>query len=744
MTSETSKSGAYRKVCLTCGKEFAEDVLLCPQDDELLTPIKADTLIGTVLSGSYEILEKLGAGGMGLVYKARHILMKRMVAIKIMLPQLIASVSALKRFKQEAQAASSLNHPNILTVYDFGVTPDGMPYLVMDFLEGTNLSKILEANQSLPMETAIDVFIQTCTGLSHAHRKGIVHRDLKPANIMLVEHEGRSNFVKIVDFGMAKIVGTMDGEGEDLTKSGEVFGSPLYMSPEQCMGKVLDARADVYSLGCVMYRVLTGVTAVSGATAIECFSNHVSGVLKPFAEVAPDAVYPPGLETIVFKAMAKDPADRYQSMDELKDALMEMSKLELSGLYAHMVSSGYAQKETVSVAGLAATMMADAAAPESALGMTKAAQAAATAAKAAAATAAAPPSGKLPLIPIAIVTGIIALGGIGYFVSQQNAPKSSDPAAVQSDDKEAGFEEIMKRGHAAFEHGDFEAALTHFEDALVKAKAKGSYEKQVPEAQIWIGKSCYELGQFDKAITACQAVLSARESSRQMTATDASEALNELGKIYLAKDNYKESKAYFEKALAIRKAYKGAEHDQVAESLFGLGNLALAQGQMTQATSLLTQALAIADASAAFDPVSKAYIESALGQSYQLTKKFGKARELYQKALDLREKSLSPDNPAIAESLLFLGTLEYSQRNLTTSETLLTRAAEIAARAPGKSRATLAEIQFCLAVLYDTKRDKTRALDMAQKSYDIRRNELGSSDPKTKDAQTLLNRLKGR
>lgn len=677
---------------------------------------------------------------MGLVYKARHILMKRMVAIKIMLPQLIASVSALKRFKQEAQAASSLNHPNILTVYDFGVTPDGMPYLVMDFLEGTNLSKILEANQSLPMETAIDVFIQTCTGLAHAHRKGIVHRDLKPANIMLVEHEGRSNFVKIVDFGMAKIVGTVDGESEDLTKSGEVFGSPLYMSPEQCMGKVLDARADVYSLGCVMYRVLTGVTAVSGATAIECFSNHVSGVLKPFAEVAPNVSYPPGLEAIVFKAMAKDPAERYQSMEELKDALMEMSKLELSGLYAHMVNSGYAQKETVSVTGLAATMMAEAAAPESALGLTKAAQAASVAKTAQ--TAPVAPAGKVPLIPIAIVAGIIALGGIGYFVSQGHAPKSNEPAAVQADDKEADFEEIMKRGHAAFEHGDFEAALTHFEDALAKAKAKGSYEKQVPEAQIWIGKSCYELGQFDKAISACQAVLSAREASRQMTATDASEALNELGKVYLAKDNYKESKAYFERALSIRKAYKGTDHDQVAESLFGLGNLALAQGQFTQAIGLLTQALTIADASPAFDPVSKAYIESALGQCYQLTRKFSKARELYQKSLDLREKNLSPDNPAIADSLLYLGTLEYTQRNLTTSETLLTRAAEIAARAPGKSRTTLAEIQFCLAVLYNTKHDKTRALDLAQKSYEIRRNELGSSDPKTKDAQTLLNSLK--
>ncbi|HMW92539.1 MAG TPA: serine/threonine-protein kinase, partial [Candidatus Obscuribacter sp.] len=174
MLSKETHSGSYRKICLTCGKEFAEDILLCPDDDELLTPIKADNLIGTVLSGKYEILEKLGAGGMGLVYKAKHTLMKRLVAIKIMLPQLIASVSALKRFKQEAQAASSLNHPNILTVFDFGVTPDGMPYLVMDYLEGTNLTKLLETNQHLPLDVAVDIFIQTASGLAHAHRKGIV------------------------------------------------------------------------------------------------------------------------------------------------------------------------------------------------------------------------------------------------------------------------------------------------------------------------------------------------------------------------------------------------------------------------------------------------------------------------------------------------------------------------------------------------------------------------------------------
>ncbi|MBA4079020.1 MAG: hypothetical protein C0508_28580, partial [Cyanobacteria bacterium PR.023] len=307
-------------------------MIICPDDDTLLTPLLVDTLIGTTLADKYQILEKLGSGGMGLVYKAKHLLMKRLVAIKLMLPQFAASATALKRFRQEAQAASHLNHPNILKVYDFGVTPQGLPYLVMDLLEGTNLSAELTKHNYLPLERALKIFVQTCAALYHAHQKGVIHRDLKPGNIMLVDYDGQSDVVQIVDFGMAKILSEMDGENEELTKTGEVFGSPMYMSPEQCMGRELDGRSDIYSLGCVMYRTLTGRPAVAGASAMECFNKHATALPAPFAEVAPELMLPPSLEAIIFKAMAKEVHERQDSMAQLREELLaELGQAELSG-----------------------------------------------------------------------------------------------------------------------------------------------------------------------------------------------------------------------------------------------------------------------------------------------------------------------------------------------------------------------------------------------------------------------------
>lgn len=846
--SKEAQSGSYRKVCLTCGKEFTEDIVLCPDDDELLTPVKTDSLIGTMLSGKYEILEKLGAGGMGLVYKAKHTLMKRMVAIKIMLPQLIASVSALKRFKQEAQAASSLNHPNILTVYDFGVTPDGMPYLVMDFLEGTNLSKMLDANQHLPLDAAVDIFIQAASGLGHAHRKGIVHRDLKPANIMLVEWEGRKNFVKVVDFGMAKITGAVDGESEDLTKSGEVFGSPLYMSPEQCMGKTLDARSDIYSFGCVMYRVLTGVTAVSGQSAIECFSNHVSGVPRCFAEVVPDFQFPPGLEEIVFKAMAKEPEQRYQSMDELKDDLVELARKEMSGLYGTLSGSIYAQKETNSVASLnmsevAAQARAEgvAAADEEVVSQTvrvpsaggtdappvfrsittdartpEQARAAAsgkdttdkpavsaekqsqtgpqkvdeaqlrTFVGAGAGSGAGSGSGSgagsgggsvksqtvaasrkydSSALPRPVIIGAVVLVlivGVLSFVAFSGKNGDSKTSSSGSGGSSTGlggfnsvlnvvgggdnkpsnaglaFEEIMKRGHAAFEHGDYAVALDQYNSALALAKEKGRYEKQVPEAQIWINKACFELGKYDEALEACRAVLKVRESAGQMSSPEASEALNDMGEIYLAKGNFKESRLYLDKALKIRKTFTGPEKDKVAETMAALGNLSLAQNKPRDAVKYLSQALSIAEFSLAFNPIDKANIESALGQAYQLTGKLMKARDLYEKALDLREKSLSPDNPAIADSLVTLGSIEYHAKRLDEAREHFERALDINKRSGGSRQDGLADAQFCLAMVCKAQNDKGKAQEYAQGAYEIRKTLFGEKDDRTVQALKLM------
>lgn len=280
-------------------------------------------MVGKIIAEKYEVLEVIGGGGMGLIYKAKHILMKRIVAIKMMHPQYGSSATTLKRFQQEAQAASALNHPNILAVFDFGLTPAGAPFLVMDFLEGTNLAEVLDEQGLLSHERAVNIFAQACSGLAHAHSKGVIHRDLKPGNIMLTEYDHRKDFVKIVDFGIAKLLPTDEGEANHLTQTGEVFGSPLYMSPEQCRGRNLDTRSDIYSLGCVMYRTLTGSSPFFGQDPMECMYKQVNEAPSKFFDTNPDTRVPEGLETIVFKCLAKEPADRYQTMTDLKDALLE-------------------------------------------------------------------------------------------------------------------------------------------------------------------------------------------------------------------------------------------------------------------------------------------------------------------------------------------------------------------------------------------------------------------------------------
>ncbi len=318
MSVNNPQSTGSRKTCTACGRRFQGDMTVCPDDNMPLMTVPDEDLVGTILENKYEILEKIGAGGMGAVYKARHQLMHRQVAIKMVLAQLSANSMTLKRFTQEARATSQLNHPNILTVFDFGISPSNQPYLVMDFLEGVNFAKVLEETRQIPVPRAIGIFLQVCAALGHAHQKGIVHRDLKPSNIMLIELDGQPDFVKVLDFGIAKVLSSVDGETDNLTRTGEVFGSPLYMSPEQFRGKSMDARSDIYSLGCVMYRSLAGICPVTGKDVLECMYKHVNETIPPFSVTAPEAEIPERLEQIIMKALAKDPDERYATMNDLR------------------------------------------------------------------------------------------------------------------------------------------------------------------------------------------------------------------------------------------------------------------------------------------------------------------------------------------------------------------------------------------------------------------------------------------
>jgi len=300
--------------CLVCNEEFF-GLSVCPNDGHAISLTQEDPLVGNILAERFEVLAKLGEGGMSAVYKARHMLMDRIVAIKLLFASDIAS---LKRFQLEAKLACNLNHINIVSVFDFGVSTQGQPYLVMDYLEGRSLGDCIKIDGPMQLDRALGIFTQACDALTYAHKRDVVHRDLKPSNFMLVLDDNYSELLKVVDFGIAKQINFEDPAGQGLTKTGEVFGSPLYMAPEQCLGRKLDARADIYSMGCVMYEVLTGTPPLVGINALDTLHKHISEDPLPFAQINPATRnLPPLLEKLVFKALARDVDQRYQSMLEL-------------------------------------------------------------------------------------------------------------------------------------------------------------------------------------------------------------------------------------------------------------------------------------------------------------------------------------------------------------------------------------------------------------------------------------------
>ena len=272
---------------------------------------------GTIVAERYRIVDSIGKGGMGIVYKASNIHMGKTVAMKLMLQETSTNSQDYRRFQREAQAASLLDHPNIVSIHDFGFS-GRQAYLCMDYLEGTSLDLLVE-KQPLTVDQFRHIFAQACDALQHAHDKGIVHRDLKPSNIMITERRGDKNYVVILDFGLVKMMES--GSDHKLTATNMVVGSPLYMSPEQCRAQPLDQRSDIYSLGCVMYEALTGVPPLMADTIFDLMNAHISQEPAPLRDALPGLYVPAALERVILQALAKDPAKRFQSMNELAKAI---------------------------------------------------------------------------------------------------------------------------------------------------------------------------------------------------------------------------------------------------------------------------------------------------------------------------------------------------------------------------------------------------------------------------------------
>ncbi len=315
--------------CPTCGRHYSPDFEICPEDQ---SPLQADTtnaeapptdpMLGHTLDDKYRLDAQLGVGGMGTVYRARHLLIDRPVAVKVLNPRFVEDEAARTRFQREARAAGRLQHTNAVTVTDYGQTEDGYVYIVMELLEGRTLRDILAKEAPLEAARSVSLMLQVSAAVAAAHEAGIIHRDLKPANIFIVQRAEVPSLVKVLDFGIAKLAAESleEDEVKALTQVGAMIGTPRYMSPEQCDGAELTPAADVYSLGVILYEMLTGTVPFSGSTPLAIAMKHTSELPRRPREFV--ASIPPALEDVVLHALEKRPQDRPANAAEFRQELL--------------------------------------------------------------------------------------------------------------------------------------------------------------------------------------------------------------------------------------------------------------------------------------------------------------------------------------------------------------------------------------------------------------------------------------
>ena len=283
-------------------------------------PMHPDIAVAVhVLGSRYRDIEQIGTGAMGLVFKATDKTLDRFVALKLLHPDFLPSADSLTRFKREAQNVARLLHPNIVTIYDFGITPNGVPYLVMEYLNGSSLDDVLMREHQIHPKQALKIFKQVCDSLVHAHGKGIIHRDIKPSNMMFQMIDPNLYVIKLLDFGISKWL--QQPSEDNMTRNGELFGSPLYMSPEQSLGLPVDHRSDIFSIGYIFYECVTGIKLFLGDNDLDTMHKRTVEQPLPFNVVRPDLNLPRSLENVVLKALSMQPKDRFQTATELRWAL---------------------------------------------------------------------------------------------------------------------------------------------------------------------------------------------------------------------------------------------------------------------------------------------------------------------------------------------------------------------------------------------------------------------------------------
>jgi len=776
---QKEQSTEVSKSCVLCSATFQGNITVCPNDGSPLTSLVADKKQGDIIAEKYQILEVLGAGGMGKVYKAKHLLMNRTVAIKTLLPQSVSNAIALKRFQQEAQACSALNHPNLLTVYDFGITPEGLPYLVMDFLEGISLADALPDNGHLPMRRSLPIFMQICMGLAHAHDHGVIHRDLKPANIMLIDYDGTADFVKIVDFGIAKIVKDDDDTNvEHLTQTGEVFGSPLYMSPEQCRGKTLDARSDIYSLGCVMFRTLTGKPPFGGGDRLEAMFNQINQEAPSLCDISPDLTVTPDIEKVVLKCLAKDAADRYQSMGEILSDLEKLPEFDyMVGRYPstsvrasqlRIPAQPRPSNNSESISGTDKL-------PAIKEGATKDGATAKTAnesttapipiptesvtapssqaissenASAAAATDNAPATPAAPAEPITIpptttpappVTGAPeptprALAAKAPLFITSNIPRLYAPMSKKARNIFIGAI-VAFIALATFMSYMYSARTSKATKNIIAAIEGG----ETPKEQSVDAQTLFESGKYKEAEVKARKALDEATKTKDAQGVFSSSA--ELGHIYLHEFKYAEAQQYFTYIFDAKQKRLEVSDNDFARALNGLGIIATLQNDFSRAQAYLNRAEEIRKHYKGRDRVYYARTLAAKGNLARAQKKYAEAIAYLTRAKDLAVEAVGMDNSETFDILNDLGQAYQFARKTQAAEECYKTALDGRKQILDPNSPAIAESQMCMGALRRDQNKIAESIQLFEQAIAIEKQAFGNDSSIVSDLAFVIGGL---
>ena len=461
------------KYCDRCHSSYPTEFTVCPKDQAPLR-FATDLMPGMILRDKYEIVEKIGSGGMATVYRARHLVFNEMRALKVVSSRMMDDESFLKRFRNEAVITRKLQHPNAVRIDDIDTLEDGRPYLVMELAQGSSLRAVIEQEGPLPAARALQIARQTAAALGAAHRMGVVHRDIKPDNIIIVRQADGSDLVKVLDFGIAKLRDDGGSAAYTATRTGIVVGTPQYMSPEQASGtpsEQIDGRADLYSLGVALYEMVTGQLPFRADTPMGMLMQHIQAAVPPPRLVRPDLNIPVSASRLLMKLLEKDPAKRFQTAEEMIAAIDHPELLPETRI------------ETPTVP-LSSTPTVPLAATKTAAGAKSAVAVAPAPTTAPIVAAAAPNSGARKWVAVVVVA--VALLAAGKFLGRRRHAASAaiTPPAAQAlpppvpagsaaatstaaeERSDRQVQELMTSARRGLDDGQYDAAIRDLQQAL--------------------------------------------------------------------------------------------------------------------------------------------------------------------------------------------------------------------------------------------------------------------------------------